>query len=356
MKLDLGFDELDWERTERNWVAWWEGEIDRPMVWIEGPARPGFQIWQEYVPSAFELGTHLDNVLDYYQARLEARRYYGDAFPKWWLNFGPGIMAGFQGCRVHPVWDTVWFEPVEQKQISELHFSYKAENPWWHWVMSLTRGAVERWGSQVAIGHTDFGGNLDILASFRTTQQLLADLLDAPEEVDRLAGEITRLWLRYYDEQYEAICKAGRGTTPWAAIWSPQRCYMFQSDFSYMISPRMFERFVMPDLAACCAAMEHGFYHLDGKGEIPHLDMLLSLERLRGIQWIPGDGAPPPEEWLPLLKRIRDGGKLCQLNVSAEGALKIARALGGKGFVFAIQDWMNAEEAQAFLKEIISVA
>ena len=352
MNIDLHFDELDWERIERDWTAWWAGKIDRPMVLIEGPSRPGWQIWQEFVPSAFDLGTDLDTVLDYYQDRLEARNYYGDAFPKWWLNFGPGILAGFLGARVHPVWDTVWFEPAESKSISDLRFEYDDQNPWWRWVMDLTRRAVERWGSQVAVGHTDLGGNLDVLASFRTTQQLLVDVLDAPEEVDRLAGEITRLWRRYYDEQYEAICRAGRGTTPWAAIWSPQRCYMFQSDFSYMISPRMFERFVLPDLAALCGAMEHGFYHLDGKGQIPHLDHLLSLERLRGIQWIPGDGSPPPEEWLPLLKRIRDGGKLCQVFVTAEGARKIVRALGGKGFALSIQDWMSPAEAEGFLKEI----
>ncbi len=46
---------------------------------------------------------------------------------------------------------------------------------------------------------------------------------------------------------------------------------MLQCDFAYMISPQMFERFVLPDLTACCEALEHGFYHLDGKGQIRHL-------------------------------------------------------------------------------------
>jgi hypothetical protein len=77
--------------------------------------------------------------------------------------------------------------------------------------------------------------------------------------------------------------------------------------------------------------------------------MLLAIERLRGIQLIPGDGAPPPEEWLPLLKRIRDAGKLCQVCVTPEGALKIARELGGKGFAFCIGngDFLTIDEAQA---------
>jgi len=113
----------------------------------------------------------------------------------------------------------------------------------------------------------------------------------------------------------------------------------------------MFEKFVLPDLAACCDMMEHAFYHLDGPGEIRHLDMLLSLENLRGIQWIPGDGSPPPEEWLPLLKRIRDAGKLCQVFVEAEGARTIVRELGGRGFAFCIMSFINsAEEAKDFLR------
>lgn len=124
---------------------------------------------------------------------------------------------------------------------------------------------------------------------------------------------------------------------------------MLQCDFAYMISPAMFERFVLPDLEACCAVLDHAFYHLDGRGQIPHLDLLLSLERLRGIQWVPGEGQPPPEEWLPLLQRIRAANKLCQLTVSPQGARTIVRALGGKGFAFFIQPPPSPDEAQDFL-------
>jgi hypothetical protein len=128
--------------------------------------------------------------------------------------------------------------------------------------------------------------------------------------------------------------------------------YYLQCDFAYMISPRMFERFVMPELAACCAALDSAFYHLDGKGQIPHLDMLLSLPRLRGIQWVPGAGHPQAEEWLPLLKRIRDGGKLCQVFVTRQGALKILRELGGKGFILKIDETLTLREAEAFLHSL----
>ena len=351
MSINLSFTDQDWERVERAWSAWWEGELERPLVLIQEKIRPaggGLPRVPKFT-SNFPLSMPADQVIERVQSHLEATRFYGDAFPKWWINFGPGIMAGFLGAKVHSVTETVWVEPAEQKAIHDIHPAYDANNIWWQRVQDLTRAAVQRWGSAVAVGHTDLGGNLDILASLRTTEQLLYELHDTPEEVDRLVRVITKLWLRYYRELEDIIMPAGRGTTPWAAIWSPKRCYMLQCDFSYMISPQMFERFVLPDLAACCEYLDHAFYHLDGKGEIPHLDMLLSLPRLRGIQWIPGAGSPPPQRWLPLLKRIREGGKLCQVYVTPAGARRIVRELGGRGFILSINEPMSQAEADDFL-------
>ena len=122
---------------------------------------------------------------------------------------------------------------------------------------------------------------------------------------------------------------------------------MLQCDFSYMISPAMYRHFVLPDIVAVCEHLDHALYHLDGKAAIRHLDALLEVPRLHGIQWVPGDGAPACHEWLPLLKRIRDAGKLCQLelNINPQGVLEIVRELGGRGFAFRVECSMSAEEA-----------
>jgi hypothetical protein len=31
MPIDIRFTEEDWERIERDWNAWWAGELDRPL-------------------------------------------------------------------------------------------------------------------------------------------------------------------------------------------------------------------------------------------------------------------------------------------------------------------------------------
>jgi 5-methyltetrahydrofolate--homocysteine methyltransferase len=343
----IHFNEHNWEQHEQNWRAWWAGELDRPLAIIENPIR--FRPPEE-LARAFLLEKPVDEVLDHYQSRLERTQYHGDAWPKWFPFFGAGIVAGFLGAQVHctPEMETVWFEPATVGDATELQPTFDPENVWWQRVKQLTQAAGDRWGQRVSVAHTDLGGNLDILASLRTTEKLLFDLYDEPGEVARLSAQLTRLWLDYYDRLYAIIQTNGRGTTPWAPIWSPGRCYMLQSDFAYMISPEMFERFVLPDLVACCDRLDHAFYHLDGKGQIGHLDMLLSLENLHGIQWIPGDGQPPPEAWLPLLQRIREAGKLCQLFATAAGARTIVDALGGQGFAFYILEPMSGRDAEDF--------
>jgi 5-methyltetrahydrofolate--homocysteine methyltransferase len=331
------FSNADWARTEQTWRAWWEGQLDRPLTVVEA-RHPGAAEGPDYGDfiTQFPPTTPVPEVIDFFQGNLASLHLYGDAFPKWWPNAGPGVAAAFLGATLEYAPGITWFKPLELPGIDALRLAYQDDNFWWQRIQALTREACERWGGRVVVGHTDLGGTLDILASLRGSQQLLTDLHDTPAEIERLAGEVDRLWLDYYAALLGLVCDSQRGTAGWSPLWAPGTTYMLQCDFSYMISPKMFERFVMPSLANCCETLDYAFYHLDGKGEIPHLDQLLSLERLRGIQWIPGDGAPPPEEWLPLLKRIRDGGKLCQVYVTREGALKIARALGGRGFLFYI--------------------
>jgi len=372
MALNTHFSQRDWERIERDWTAWWAGEIDRPMVMVNGTDLTGkLRIGSSYLnnwlglkpynlmdvlgkklPTIFGLEVPVEEVIDAYTAMLSQIRCYGDVWPRWWPDFGPGIAAGFLGADVHAAEDTVWFDQPEPLDLNTWQAEFDVNNVWFQRVQAITQAAVNRWGDQVNVGITDLGGNLDILASMRGTQQLLMDTIEDPEAVKQCVNQVTRMWLKYHQAQLDITNQSGRGCTGWAHLWAPGSHYMLQCDFSYMISPRMFKRFVMPDLEACCDKLDYAFYHLDGKGEIPHLDQLLALDRLRGIQWVPGAGAPDPEEWPELLKRIRDGGKLCQLYVSAEGALKIVRELGGKGFALYVMDQMSANEAQAFLKEI----
>jgi 5-methyltetrahydrofolate--homocysteine methyltransferase len=353
MPLQLQFTDSSWEHISQDWNAWWAGELKRALVILEciEPKDESTPHYASTFLGNYGLSASPDELLDLFVPRLQATHYLGDAFPRFWPNFGPGITAVCAGAHLHATPDTTWFSPDSASDISDLHIDYRQRHAWWRKVTCITQGSVDRWGVQLSIGLTDLGGNLDILAHLRGTEQLLLDMVDAPGEVDRLVGEAHRLWWSCYEELY-ALTRHGRGITCWGPCWSDGRGYLLQSDISYMISPHMFERFVLPDIEAGCNLVNYAFYHLDGKGQIPHLDMLLATPRLRGIQWVPGDGQPQAEQWIPLIRRIQQSGKLCQVYVSAMGALTILRQLGGKGLCLAINESLTPEQGQGLLSEI----
>jgi hypothetical protein len=353
MPLNLHFPDDGWERIRQDWCAWWAGELPRSLIVLEC-IEPKDAVTLHYASTFLgNYGWEADasELLDLFISRLEATHYLGDAFPRFWPNYGPGVVAAFTGAGLQATQDTTWFSPTEVESIGKLHILPSADGPWWQQVKTVTQAAVERWGNQLSIGFTDLGGNLDVLAHLRGSQRLLLDLSDDPQEVDRLIWKTHHLWMQCY-RALLSLTRNSQGITCWGPCWSPASGYLLQSDFSYMISPHMFERFVLPDLSACCEDLDYPFYHSDGKGQLAHLDILLSLVKLRGIQWVPGDGQPQAEHWLPLIARIRKSGKLCQVYVSAEGALDILRELGGKGLLLVINETLAPQDGQALLDAI----
>ena len=365
--INLEFSPPDWQKARETWQAWWDGTLERPMVVCEGYKQFG---WHENRPDGrlkpshtfagfYPLDMPTDDVLDCYEAILEAAYFLGDSLPKFFVNIGPGVLAALLGSECEFVDGSTWFSPPtvtgvswEHTPLDQINLTINLEHPLWQRIYTLTEAGIGRWGNQLTYGITDIGGNLDILASLIGAQRLTVELYDQPKEVERLCGQIRRAWLECYQLQHSLLDRTGMGSNGWACLWAPKPMYMLQSDFAYMISPAMFKRFVMPDLEECCEAIAYPFYHLDGKGQIRHLDQLLSLEKLRGIQWIPGAGAPPAEEWLDLLRRIREGRKLCQVYASVAGARKIINELGGKGFAFEITDEMTRDEAERAFEEL----
>ena len=353
--MNLQFSAHDLQQVKQDWIAWWDGTITRHFFGIEAvdDSLAGLPFSYNEVTPVESEDLSPEQILDGIEEFGAGIHWFGGALPKFWPNYGPGLMAAFLGSPLHIRPDTVWFDPLPVENLVEIKPQYDPENLWWQQVKRLTRLATRRWKDIAIIGLTDLGGNLDILASLRGSEKLLLDLSDSPEEVLRITADITNLWMRYFDQLFDLTHGKETGCSGWSPLWAPGKLYMLQSDFSYMISPRMFKRFVLPDLIACCDFLEYPFYHLDGVGQLNHLDQLLAIPNLRGIQWIPGAGQPEPEEWLDVLKKIRDAGKLCQLYVTRAGMQKIISSLGWQGFYFHINEdvMLTASQVQEFAHE-----
>ncbi|MEJ5203520.1 MAG: hypothetical protein WHV66_14960, partial [Anaerolineales bacterium] len=266
MSTLLQFSSDHWHKLQNDWALWWQGKLDRPLIVIEAFDAHSGLTYEHLYPNLvqFGLNTSAKKILDQIEPVIQSVHWLGDAYPRWWLNFGPGILAAFLGSQVNCVNGVTWFAPsLHNKELRTITLSLDPNAPWYRHTLTVFEAAVQRWGNSIVIGYPDLGGILDILASLRGTDKLLLDVVDTPEEVSRLCSEITRTWLEVFKQLNQIHnSSATLGFSSWAPLWMPNSGYMLQCDFSYMISPRMFQKFVLPDLLTCCNAMNFPFYHL----------------------------------------------------------------------------------------------
>jgi len=303
-----------------SWDRWIDHKLGRPIidVAVSGGKAPGRPAPRREVNTRFLQfagDASAEEIIDCIDYGLSKNLYPGDAYPAFWPNYGAGVLAAYMGAKVDPREDgnTVWFHPPREREAADIHLKLDPENEWFRHTLAVKQAAMDRWGGAVQVAMTDLGGNLDILASFRPGEKLLLDLYDCPEQVERQMWEAHEAWFEAWDA-FNAVLQPGNmGYSAWAGVLCSRPHYMLQCDFCYMIGPEMFERFVKPELAACCRKIPKAFYHLDGVGQLAHLDSLLEIDQLAGVQWIPGDGQPDCRHWPEVYRKIHAAGKLIQV-------------------------------------------
>lgn len=284
--------------------------------------------------------------------------YLAEGLPMHFTNFGPGCVAACVGGNFKLGEDTIWFEtdPIvnDLENLPEIKFDENSDL--WK---ALSR-VQDRFSQDPNVNYsiTDLGGIMDIVASLRGTGNLLFDLYDHPSEVIELSKKVKKAWFEAFDRQVEMTNKNSQPFNTWMGIPSKTPWFPLQSDFSYMISPSQFEQFVLCDIIDQVNYMDRSIYHLDGVGQINHIDMLLDIENLTGIQWVPGVGQAPLTDkvWFDLYKKIQDKGKNLVLlggisQNDLEGAERLIKTIDPKGTYISVF-CTNYDKAQDLFEKV----
>ena len=97
--------------------------------------------------------------------------------------------------------------------------------------------------------------------------------------------------------------------------------------------------------------LDASIYHLDGPDALKHLDRLLAIDKLKGIQWVYGAGQPTASHWIPVLKKIQDAGKMIQIDVVPEELDIMLENLKPEGVMYTINA-RTEEEGRALMKKV----
>jgi hypothetical protein len=297
--------------------AFWDGQLEEsPLMWVTVPgAKLGRSVPKP--ESEEELWTDVDYIMESTEAQLSQTYYAADALPVYSPWLGPDQFAGWLGAdlilrpKEH---NTSWVVPFVEDWDSQPDFCIDASNRWWKLYMEILRRSVDAGRNKWVTGFPDLHTGIDALSAMRGPQLLLLDLMDHPAAIHHFMGQMTKLLKDVVDAVWEVIEPTGQGTSQWTLGWSSKRFLCIgQMDFTCMISPAMYKEFCWQDLVESCNHVDRSLYHLDGPGAIPHLPRICSVGNLNSIQWIPGAGAPPPSQWMDLLRRMQNYGKSVQV-------------------------------------------
>jgi len=338
----MNIEEKDIQKTKKRLKKWWNNEeTDRPCIGYNYPyygkkISSVSEVMEFFIP--FCLAKYPDGIeqcLDRFEELKEKIYSGGDNFYSYFPNYGAGCPAAIFG--IEPEYrkgsdkygimsETVWYrgEISAKNIISHLEdIKLDETNEWYSRFLKITEYAAKRTNGDYTIAVLDLGGVLDVLSSLMGPQNIILTMKREPEIIDEACSLLLEKMLILYDNLQKRIDRYCDGSDSWLNLWCPTHYYPVQCDFAAMLNPQWFKRFALPYIKEQAEHMNHAIYHLDGENQLVHLDDLLSLECIDGIQWVPGAGKTITAscKWMPLYKKIQAAGKKIDLNAFEDPTL-----------------------------------
>ena len=338
------------ERVE----AWWRHEhTGRPILQITAP-RDGAEPYSG--PRTDDLDSWWTDpayVLPRLEHELHSTCYAGEAMPVIFpVSTGlVSITNKYLGApNVYIDRNTSWSAPIIDDWNDAPPLEFDPQNEWWQRSERLLREGValvrER-GYEAFVGVPDLNGPTEVLSGLRDPERFAMDFYDNPDVLKPAIRAVQDAWFEAYDRS-TAIAHECGGSFCWMRVWSELPMTDLQSDVSCLISREMFDDYFLPFIAEQAQRIDRTIYHLDGPDAVRHLDSLLALPEIDAIQWIQGAGAGRMTEWIDLLKRIQEGGKLIWAACDPDEIVPLTRALDPAGLLLVVRA-ESQEQADSLL-------
>jgi hypothetical protein len=261
--------------------------------------------------------------------RLESTWWGGESIPSYLLMGGWVLCLG---GTPHFDMQTIWFDIQSVDFSGPSPFYYHAENEWVQAHAALYEAVVAFAGrDDFLVGKPTTLPANDLLSMLMGTDTFLLSLVDHPDWVRQaiLTGAREQLRMRQLLQQgIRDKHEFWYGNAGWMPFWAPEPYVSTQSDVSCMLSPEMFDRFVLPELDICGEEFGAMWYHLDGRDARHHLPRLLSLPYMRVIQYVPTPGEPPNgPQHLDLYRQIQAAGRIVHIDAAREYVEPLYREL-----------------------------
>ncbi len=301
----------NWEETRQHFLDWWDRkglvigmwenlELDGLQHELVPPVAPATDMNQYWFDPEWR-SAHI-------HYSLSRSSFKADILPVANTHLGPGSLSAILGGNLIGYDDAIWIHARDEDSDEVV---LDENNSWWKLHMDLIKACKCYATDRYFVGCPDLIEGLDTLAGLRGVTQVMLDIAERPEELERQLRAANEAWFEVFEKIYQEINIDGEMAFCYFSLWAPGRMAKLQCDVSAMISPRAFRRFVVPYITEQCQRLDYSLYHLDGVDAIRHLNAILEIEELDAVQWTPGVNQPQGGDptWFDLYHRVLDAGK-----------------------------------------------
>jgi hypothetical protein len=335
----------DWPTVKRRWQVFWQhGLYDRPLIQVTAP-RDGVSPPEGLDVDPETQWTDVDYMIHRTLEMIRTTYYGGEAIPWFWDPISAGYALLF-GCKPHFSKATMYVDPAPVGADGFPSLDGWRESPWWPWMRDGTAKAARVSDRRYFV--LPFWGNhaIDILAVVRGGQEFLMDVVLHPEWLRSALARMTGIFSEIYEELWQFIrveAMGLEGSLDYCGCWTPGRALAFDADMAYGVSAAHFRELMLPPLVEWMGRIDNVIWHLDGKGNITHLETILGLSEVDAVQWVQGSGAEEIIQWVPLIKRIQQGGKSVQLICKPEEIVPLLGEIRPEGLTIVTRCETEAE-------------
>lgn len=350
----------DWPQARERFLAFWDGEIvDRCCIAVQAPRHGSHYVRPEPPQSPDELSRWWldpEDNLERMVAQFEGTYYGGEAYPATTMCLGASVMAAFFGSTAELRPETVWYHPViEDWESTRLSFD-KAADPLYRVTIEATRYYAQESRGRYLVSLPELGSASDDLSLMRGMQPLVLDMIQQPEPIRAALALLADTWVELNEELYAIAAEANDGGCPieWMQTWAPGPHYQMSCDFSAVLSPSLFDEFIVPELRTYLRVNEYAVYHWDGPDAVKYLDSLLAIDEIDAIQWTQGAGSPPASDprWIGGYRKIQAAGKKLILPFVEIGEVEtLLSQLSSRGLLVGTAA-PSEEEARSLLRKV----
>ncbi len=338
----------DQEKIARFRAFWTRSETDRPLIGATIATFPSVRAVRReaglVAPDDLDIQENLKELDEEWQAWREVM---GDAMfvanPLWAF---PWHLA-MAGCPIKRDAENLWGLPALDDWGKLHRLRFDPNNPWFRRQLEFTHALVRHAAGRYPVGAGQLMlGPVDMMMQVRGQERLALDLYDSPEMVQALGQRCVDLCATAVHAIYAAVPThlGGRAGTI-RYFWAPGEFVETAEDISFMMSPALHRRFVVPIHRELSQRFPYTLVHLHS-AQLHTVPALLDVEGITAIQITPDFGEDLVPK-IPVMAQILERKPLLVHGVmTVASGREIIRSLPTRGLALLFRCDSPAEAAK----------